>query len=426
MGRPARAIASLLILGSSLSGASAVAEEPTPVEARAWLTAVSRREAYVYASTPDGLFRASLAARRWEKLKTPPEMPLNGAFASQPRLSPLIIYIVHRSRPEPQPRPGMRYGLYLSKDDGATWEHVTERDDFGVVLHHPSGALFAATGADDLNGGSHILRSPDMGKTWREITGTASGQFEGIEPDPDHPGLVRIHSTAGRAHLFEAEDESYRWKIITDSKALADRRRAADFFRRDSSTTNRFSMYPATLANYFGYDFGNQQYVHALEVAPLQSRYEFARGARVTVPVRMVYLADAVEGRPAAEPDPFVERIADQPGELDFWGIRVKSPDARFEKLPPSRYTVIVDEPSTNDGKPVTVRPRPPAAKYQVFSLSPSSPYERTIDLDRLADFSKPGEYLVQIIYSNAGQAEEDETIWDGYFTSPVFTIVIR
>ncbi len=73
-----------------------------------------------------------------------------------------------------------------------------------------------------------------------------------------------------------------------------------------------------------------------------------------------------------------------------------------------------------------SIRPRPPAAKYQVFNLGPASPYERKIDLDRLADLSKPGEYLVQIIYSNAGQAEEDETVWDGFVTNPVFTVVIR
>jgi hypothetical protein len=73
-------------------GVPALATEPTPDEAHMPLTAVSKRESFVFALTLDGLFRASLATNRWERVKTSPEMPLNGNFAAQPGRSPLIIY----------------------------------------------------------------------------------------------------------------------------------------------------------------------------------------------------------------------------------------------------------------------------------------------------------------------------------------------
>jgi hypothetical protein len=93
MRRPARSIVSALTVVSCLSGSPAPATEPTPDEANTPLTAVSRREAYVFASTPDGLFRAPLETKRRERLKTPPEMPPDGTFAAQPGRSPLVIYV---------------------------------------------------------------------------------------------------------------------------------------------------------------------------------------------------------------------------------------------------------------------------------------------------------------------------------------------
>jgi hypothetical protein len=81
---------------------------------------------------------------------------------------------------------------------------------------------------------------------------------------------------------------------------------------------------------------------------------------------------------------------------------------------------------TTPDGKTVSSTHQPPAVKYRVSDLSPSSPYEREIDLSRLADFSRPGEYRVQILYDSGGHPEQDQSVWDGSFTRPVFTVVIQ
>ena len=178
MGRLISRIVTSFVLTLILPVPFLVAAEPTHTEAHTQLTAVTRREAYVFASTIDGLFRAPLATKRWERLKTPPEMPLNGTFAKLPEKSPLVIYIVYRDRDDKAPRGDLRYGLYLSRDNGTNWELISERDDFGETLLLPNGILFAVTGRDRSNTGNRLLRSPDMGKTWRDITGKGLGQIQ--------------------------------------------------------------------------------------------------------------------------------------------------------------------------------------------------------------------------------------------------------
>ncbi len=440
MRRSARSIVNSLSLVSSLLGFRALASEPTRDEATTPLTAVSKRESFVFASTPNGLFRASLETKRWERLKTPSEMPPNGNFAAQPGRSPVVIYVATRSKfnaNNERPRPGSRYGLYVTKDNGLTWELVSERDDFGATLLDPSGVLFAVTGDDGINEGDSVLRSTDLGKTWRNITGTASGQFMSLSPDPDHPGLIRIHAWAFREYTLVADDENYQWRTVRGRPQVAGRRPSNDFFSRNSSSTNRLYVYPATLSNYFRYDFGDQVSAQALEVVPEKTRFEFARGTRVVVPVRVVFHFDpdtalagprnaAADGRPIPKPTPPVEKFADQANGTDFWGLRVESVGDQIEKYPAGRRVVTTSFETTPDGKTVSSTHQPPAVKYRVVDLSPSSPYAREIDLGRLSDFSKPGEYRVQIIYDSGGHPEQEESVWDGDFTSPVFTVVIR
>lgn len=435
MKRAAHSFVIALALVSSLSGSTG----PTPDEADTPLTAVTKRASYVFASTPHGLYRASLETKRWERLKTPPEMPPDGTFAAQPGPSPLVIYVAMRSQLDRQPRPGSRYGLYLSHDHGATWELASERDDFGATLLLPGGALFAVVGDDGVNHGDRLLRSPDLGKTWRDITGTASGQFMGLGPDRDRPGLVRIHARSTiRSFTFVADDEKYQWRMERGEKRKPGRRPSDEFFSRGSSSTIRLSLYQATLSNYFGYDFGNQKTVPALEVVPLKTRFEFARGRRVAVPIRVVLHADldaalarwrksAAAGHPSPKPIPATEKFADQPGGIDFWGLRVESADDQVETYPEGRRMVTTTTTVSTDGKSsATSTQQPERVKYQVFKLSPSSPYEREIDLGRLADFTKPGEYRVQILYDSGGHPVRENDEWDGSFTSPVFTVVVR
>ena len=437
MRRSAPTIVGGLIVVLCLSGLLVFATAPTPDEANTPLASVSKRESYVFASTPDGLFRAPLETRRWERLKTRPEMPPNGTFAVQPGRSPLVIYVALRSRLDRRPRRGSRFGLYLSHDDGETWELVFERDDIGATLLHPSGALFAVTGADGINGGDRLLRSPDLGKTWRDITGTASGQFMGLEPDPDHHGLVRIHAWAIRTFMYVADDENYRWRAVRGGMDAQGRRLASDFFCRSSSSTTTFYQYEATLSNYFQYDFGNQEAVQAQEIVPIKTRFEFTRGARVVIPIRVVFHFDPdavpadwrkseAEGSPYPKPTPPTIKFADQPAGTDFWGLRVESSGDQVESYPRVPRVVAMTGTTPRDGKAVTGTHQPATVGYRVVDLSPSSPYGREIELTRLSDFSKPGEYRVQILYDSGGHPDPEKGEWNGSFTSPVCTVAIR
>ena len=132
-----------------------------------------------------------------------------------------------------------------------------------------------------------------------------------------------------------------------------------------------------------------------------------SRGARVVVPIRVVFHCDtdaalaywrkfAAEGRADPKPTPPIVKLADQPGGTAFWGIRVESADVQVERFPPRGDTVTVTVATIGEGQAVTNTQQPPAVKYRVVDLSPSSPYEREIDLGRLYEFSKPGEYRVQ------------------------------
>ncbi len=413
---------------------SATAAELTDTEAHTALTAVSKREAYVFASTIDGLFRAPLATKRWERLKTPPDMPLNGTFAKLPAKSPLVIYVVYRKSLEKPAREGLRYGLYLSRDNGTNWKLISERDDFGETLLLPNGFLFAVTGHTQENSGNHLLRSPDMGKTWLDIWGKGMGHVLNMEPDPNHPGLVRAQVWGGvRTVGYEAEDENYQWKLIYPLRPVKGRLSSDKFFSRSASSTNRLYAYFATLANYFRYDFGDGHESYAFDVVPLKDRYEFTSGAGVRVKIRALFHFDAESlwperrealdrGQPLPKSEEPREKFADQPDGTEFWGIRVETADLQVLKYPGGRSSFMSRKYVPENGK----SDQPPAVKYDVFDLAPSKPYERELDLSKIFDFSKPGEYRVQVVYGSGGIPIKDRTIWDGHFSGAVFTVVIR
>ncbi len=407
---------------------SFVIVEPTPIEANTMLTEVMKRKTYVFAITIDGLFRASLATKRWERIQTPPELPLNGTFAALPAQSPLVLFVARRSYIG-KPIPGQRYGLYLSRDHGTSWELISQRDDFGAAVLDQSGVLFAVTGHDGLNLGKRLLRSSNMGKTWRDITGTDRGWIEGIEPDPNHPGLVRFYIWSVRSYLFQADDENYRWKESVAIGTDLNSRQNKPFFSRDSWYTGGYRL-SATLANYFEYDFENNLRTTALDVVPLVERFEFAKDEPVKIGVRVVYhfdpnALDQTDRKKLEEGHPRPKRqaprvlLGDDPDGVDFWGLRVEFAGSKSEKYPPASAPAA-------ESKDAKSNPPPRAFKFQVFNLTPSDPYERGVDLSKLADFSKAGEYRVQMVYGLGTCTGAVRNVWHGFLTSPVFTVVIR
>ncbi len=207
-------------------------------------------------------------------------------------------------------------------------------------------------------------------------------------------------------------------------------RRPSDVFFRRWILANRMPRYRATLANYFERDFGDRTDLPAIDIVPRAKRFEFAPGDRVVVLIRVSSSSTiamlhggssgsrqaAAAGDPGPQPAPPSIKFADQPDTPNFWGLRVETSSKHFEMFPPG------------DGYAMpTGHQQPPAAAHQVFDLSPSLPYPREIDLGRiLADVTRPGEYRVQILYDSSKYADRDKGEWDGFLTSPVFTVVIR
>lgn len=159
------------------------------------------------------------------------------------------------------------------------------------------------------------------------------------------------------------------------------------------------------------------------EIVPEQTHFEFTHGEPVVVPVRVVFLHDLAaaqarwkrskaEGNDHPMPTPPSRKFAVQPDGADFWGIRVETPDTQFE-----RPSFALQSSGSRKRKPIP---------YQIVKLSPSAPYARAIDLGRLGDFSEPGEYRVQLLYNSGGNPDRKKGEWDGGFTSPVFTVVVR
>ena len=225
----------------------------------------------------------------------------------------------------------------------------------------------------------------------------------------------------------QADDENYQWKT-TVNWDWHKWHPSKDFFERSSSSRTGLYLSTATLANYFDHDFGSHINYSGMEILPQRDRFEFRRGGRLVIPIRVVLHQDlesllaewrrqsstAANAGPA--PTLATEKLVDQVEGTDLWGIRVEKGEERVE-----RWSYQAQE--APDAKLKPPRPEP----FRTISLSEWTPYDRTIDLGKMFDFSKPGElYRVQLIYSCGDASGRALGEWEGSFTSPVFRVVIK
>ncbi len=213
----------------------AAAAEPTQEEADLDLTAILRRKADVFAFNSAGLFRAELVAEKWRKLRLPEQMPIGGTFGQVPENSPIILYRVAKPNAIRGEKPNAdttknkakKFGIYESKNNGQTWELISENDNYGQVLLVPNGTLFAVredwvdkwiAGVSAVPAIDCILMSKDHGKTWNDISRSDFGcsRFNSmfIFPDPHHSDRICVSFEAGfsRSGIAYAKDERFHWK----------------------------------------------------------------------------------------------------------------------------------------------------------------------------------------------------------------------
>jgi hypothetical protein len=414
------------------------ASDITPDEADMWLEGVVKRERDVFASSPRGLYRADLSSKSWARLPTPPEMPLGGVFARLPDNSSVIGYVARQANPRIRGSNQFRYGIYLSHDEGQNWRLVAEGLDYGTVLLHPNGKLFAVTNPSASNGPSRVHVSADLGKTWRGIIQSGFGQIDDLFPDPDHRDLICVRGNPWRACVGQAEDENYRWKLFTLQEWYKKHPELYKFFDRTYGTTSRLYTFRASLSNYFGVPFGNLVSLPALDIYPSGERFTFSRGERVVIPVRLEF-HENFKGRLAEwkwrneEADtspnfsPSTVHLVDYREGTDLWGLRVENPSGeRIRRDSPAKE--LFSESRIRIGANVLRERFRSEREFIKVSLSDGKSYARDLDIGEIFEFSEAGEYRVQLIYDSRWIVNPDRGTeeWGGMFTSPVISVTIK
>lgn len=397
-----------LFTGLLTSDARAAAPAP-PVP----LQSVLRREQDVFASSPAGLFRASLADKTWQRLALPPSMPVDGAFAAEPSAAKTIWY--YTPLRAAKLAAGKKRGLYRSSDDGLTWHLVSSQFVFHDVFLHDNGKLFALAApiGNPLRTflPSLVLMSEDEGKHWRSIGGKFCGFFD-IFADPDHPNLICVLVAGIRGYVLQAEDESYQWKETREVEWRRERPLTEDaFFSTSYSAGNFLYLFPATLSNYFAYDFSNRAGLPGFDLKSAQNAFVFGPRDAVVIPITvrflpkkaMVALLDTIDGQ-------------------GLWGLKIVDPDAK-QVVVPAPASALALASKNWDRSSATYRD-----KHAIKSviLDAAHPYLRDVDLSKLYAFTRPGTYKMQIVYDNTGAAYHRPTEWQGRFSSSAFTVTVR
>jgi len=380
---------------------------------RARLSSVLVCDKEVFAANANGLFRATLKDKQWTRLPTPRFIPADGVFATTPKNSKHLLYVAATwSRDKPDPR-----RLYDSADGGMTWRLLSGAHDFRQVLLHRDGALYAIVACTEKNKETtfyrdRILRAPAIAvpPKWVDITGEIGTGVElhGIFEDPDHADLVCLRGNCIRNYVIHAKDKNYDWDMTREWEWRKQPETDESFLREHYYTMTTAYMLLATLTNYFDHPFGNAPQLGAFKIRTKADNFTFAKDAPKVISVGVHFM-----------PEESSARLLDLSETLDFWAIRVVTPTG--ERI--YRYAKGYDLTQKDQKAKQAYRARKDLVSVEVKN---GKPYQRSLDLDRLFDFSKPGVYKVLLSYHNDWLADFDKKEWVGGFGGQVFTVTIR
>jgi len=425
------AFATLVAAGLLCAGCSESQPLPSPdnspltdSEKQARFFAVARTGDYVVAANTNGFFRTQISTKKWERVSHPQKMPAYGHFTTSLSDSNSIFFCA-----------GGDDGFYASRDAGTTWRLVSKKFDFQFVFQNKDGRIYAIvektftpsanesapiTTTDKSGNKRHIrwgvVVSSNEGRTWRDISaniGTGM-MLESIFPDPTAPTRVCLRGSGIRGYVLQATDDNYtKWNSTVEWDWQKDKKTDDEFLHSDYFATTTYYTLRANLQNYFDYDFGSSSEIPAFAIEVDTNHLEFATGQTVRVPITLIF-----------RPDYAPVKLVDATNNVEFWRIHCISPDGkRVEAFGRSnQYEKVKDSEKLNQriGD---------STGFQVVKLSSTNSYSRTVALDKLTDFSKPGTYRIRLSYDSVGWGWEDKKhsgIWGGGFSSPIFTLTIK
>lgn len=340
----------------------------------------------VLALTRDGLYRGSLRTKRWERTSFPGQLGGTLVFEDQLQSNrPMFAILPKLGWPtkELEPTPVRDPGLYISRDNAKSWSLQCRDEEFRQILQVGK-KLFAVVRRDPSGQRSDhgvVLVSEDQGSTWKDLT-TPETRASSIFPDPDHPGLICREIVDDRSGVWQADDETYKWRVT-----MTVARRRPERTRPLFNSMGPFPARYATLNNYFEEDFGSESQIPGLTLVTKESKYAFPVSGAKPIEVEIRCSAQDVK----------IDLI-DNKSRSDFWAIGVGN--ERFPKrLEPSidRYDVAKKYRATN--------------KLDSISLQEGSVYSRKLDLNELGLPQKPGVYRYRIFYGSDWSAAKRPSI---------------
>jgi hypothetical protein len=380
---------------------------------KARLSSLLVRDKEVFAANAQGIFHATKKDKKWRHLPIPKQMPPNGKFVDVPKDSDHILYF---SATHPWDKPDPAQGLYDSADGGMTWCLLSGEHYFQHVLLHRDGSLYAIVLCTEKTKQGNalrwkILRAPALAvpPKWEDITGDIGVGVEllGIFEDPDHDGLVCLTGNCLRTYIIHANDKNYRWQMTRAWEWRKQPETDESFLRQYYGTQTTLYMLSATLKNYFDHPFGSATQLAGLTIRTKQANFTFAKDQPKVISAAIHFL-----------PEVGSVRLLDLRDDLDFWGIKVITPSGERISRAAKGQSLRKDQKAKQ-----AYRDRKDLVTVEIKN---GKPYQRSIDLDQLFDFSKPGVYKVLLSYHSMGLTDGDKKEWSGAFSGQVFTVTIH
>ena len=137
------------------------------------------------------LYRTTDGAEHWSPVALPEGVNGPHGLAVDPK-DPKRLYLAAWGR-RPQDA-AVGGGIYLSKDGGATWRQVLDKDQHigDVTIDPRDGRVLYATGFE-----GNAWRSADRGETWQRIRGYNFRWGQRVIPDPADAGKIYVTTYGG-------------------------------------------------------------------------------------------------------------------------------------------------------------------------------------------------------------------------------------